>query len=132
MKATDNWLDRTLIQGPKFVLVVDEASYVREMKRMGVDDPPGFISDSAHASTHLISGHNDLAAIVCVRIDKSASRLQHHMVLVHEAVHVWQAYRKDIGEDEPSAEFEGYAIQALSQALITDFEKRTKRVRFKR
>jgi hypothetical protein len=39
-------------------------------------------------------------------------------MLVHEAVHVWQFHCENIGEREPSIEFEAYSIQAVSQFLM--------------
>jgi hypothetical protein len=38
--------------------------------------------------------------------------------LLHEAVHVWQALREEIGEEKPSHEFEAYAIQGISSELM--------------
>ena len=44
-------------------------------------------------------------------------------LIVHEAVHVWQLVRENIGEANPSSEFEAYAIQAISQELIEAYAK---------
>ena len=44
-------------------------------------------------------------------------------LIVHEAVHVWQFVRENIGESNPSSEFEAYAIQAISQELIEAYSE---------
>lgn len=44
-------------------------------------------------------------------------------LLVHEAVHVWQLVRKEIGESDPSPEFEAYSIQAIAQELIDAYSE---------
>jgi hypothetical protein len=44
-------------------------------------------------------------------------------LLTHEAAHIWQQMREHIGEDDPSSEFEAYAMQAIIQSLWTGFEK---------
>lgn len=38
--------------------------------------------------------------------------------LVHEAVHVWQEFCKEIGEENPSSEFEAYTIQNITTRLF--------------
>jgi hypothetical protein len=42
-------------------------------------------------------------------------------LLVHEAVHLWQYIKEDIGEHNPSKEFEAYAIQNLTQELLQSY-----------
>ena len=46
-------------------------------------------------------------------------------LLVHEAVHVWQAFCEDIGEKSPSDEFEAYSIQSISYELMTAYANKT-------
>lgn len=43
-------------------------------------------------------------------------------LISHEAVHVWQHIREDIGEDNPSSEFEAYSIQTIVSELIGAYE----------
>ncbi|MFZ5784013.1 MAG: hypothetical protein ACOY4R_27760 [Pseudomonadota bacterium] len=44
-------------------------------------------------------------------------------LIVHEATHVWQAIRRNIGEEDPSAEFEAYAMQNIVLGLLAAYEK---------
>lgn len=44
-------------------------------------------------------------------------------LIVHEAVHVWQQALEAIGEDKPSSEFEAYAIQGITQDLLSAAEE---------
>ena len=127
-----NWLTTTLLQEPKLVLITNEISYRREMKRLDIDIPTAFVASGSDATTHLISECRGLTALVCVLVDKRGSRIQHHMVLVHEAVHVWRACCEAINESAPGPEVEAYAIQSISQVLIVEFERLTKGIRFKR
>jgi hypothetical protein len=51
---------------------------------------------------------------------------QVYALLVHEAVHIWQDVKHRIGEDNPSSEFEAYAIQNISQELMLAYKLLTK------
>jgi hypothetical protein len=53
------------------------------------------------------------------------SIIQIHALLTHEAMHLWREIRNQIGEKEPSAEFEAYAIQKITQNLAYSYEKQT-------
>lgn len=44
-------------------------------------------------------------------------------LLVHEATHVWQYIRKDIGEKKPSVEFEAYAMHNITTELWKAYHK---------
>ena len=39
-------------------------------------------------------------------------------LITHEAIHIWQSIKKDIGEQNPSSEFEAYYIQSLTQQML--------------
>lgn len=44
-------------------------------------------------------------------------------MIAHEAVHVFQTIRKEMGEREPSIEFEAYAIQDITLRLGAAYEQ---------
>ncbi len=57
-------------------------------------------------------------AIVCVRPRGKRSRAQYAALIAHEAVHIWQRIRLELGEDSPSSEFEAYSVQSICQRLF--------------
>jgi hypothetical protein len=115
------WLYRDLIQGPHLFLATTEAEYHRAMAHCTVakGDRPGWVSAGKSAKVHYLTNpKGQLVCIVTVSVPPDVTAIQVCGLLVHEAVHVWQRFCEDIGEDEPSCEFEAYGIQAIAQRLM--------------
>ena len=82
----------------------------------------------ADATTHLLENQDyGLAAVVCLGDVSRRSPDGVAALLVHEAVHVWQAFCGHIGEKSPSDEFEAYSIQSISYELLSAFARQSKR-----
>ncbi len=62
--------------------------------------------------------------MVCLRETEGRKPVEVAGLLVHEAVHVWQAYADHIGEAQPGREQEAYAIQCIAQELMAEFARR--------
>ena len=128
------WLDRTLITSPYcYGLCYSEKEFHKELRRLEIarSEWPQFIgfgkNSSADATTHFLTLKNkNHAAIVCVGNSRGKSREQIYALLTHEAVHIWQYIKENLGEDDPSHEFEAYAIQAITQNLTTAYFGRKK------
>jgi hypothetical protein len=118
-----NWLDRNLAApGPYLCLCLSQKDYEKAFRYLGVDIFAPWINQNAQATTHLFSSKDgELAAVVCLGNYSSLTAVQTAALLVHEAVHVWQAYCDFYGEKQPGAEQEAYAIQSISQSLMTAF-----------
>lgn len=121
------WLDRTLVVSPYYwCLCTTEEQFHKAMRalKIPVRDWPSFVNGPADATIHFMEESDGAgrAAVICVR-DEGRDKLQTQALLVHEATHLWQEIRLHIGEKEPSAEFEAYSIQALSQRLLEEYEE---------
>lgn len=129
------WLNRSLFVSPIYYgLCTTEQEFHRELKKLKVprSDWPQYVgldqNSSSDATTHHIEHANgNKICIVCIGKTKGYSQQQIHALLVHEAVHIWQKIRTEIGETRPSSEFEAYAIQRISQSLIEAFASSRKR-----
>lgn len=116
------YLDRSLVQSTyHYALCLSEREFYRELKRLHVPQPwPSFVNKDAHATVHFIDSPK-LASVAVVCIDPS-NVLPDPIVLagllVHESVHIFQHICADIGESDPSKEFEAYSIQWISQQLM--------------
>ena len=113
-----------------FGLVTTEAMLHKEMRKMKVPVSmwPRFKqNERSNACTHFFDnvGLSKEAALVCMAEDKERSGIQIAALLVHEAVHIWQHHRRSIGEDNPSAEYEAYGIQSISQSLMGAYQEQT-------
>lgn len=118
------WIDRNLIHTPLcYALCVSEKEFQDELQRLKIKQHVDFVNRGANATTHtFLPGKNyDAFCIVCVKQSKKHTLIEYIGLIVHEAMHVWRDMREEIGEDSPSAEFEAYSMQMISQQLITDF-----------
>lgn len=116
------WLDRTLLVSPYyFCLCTSQADFVSVLRHIGIkhDDWPEFSKSDEHATVHFLPCENtNKCAIVCLKHNHSKTGVQICGLLVHEAMHIWRRIREELGEHEPSAEMEAYAMQWISQELM--------------
>lgn len=121
------WLSRELVTSPIcYALCVTEKGFTEEMKRLNIpkNRRPTFIKPDAGATAHFFVSEGQECAIVCIATN--ASRIQTYALLCHEAVHLWQHIKANIGEEEPSKEFEAYSIQRIAQELMYSYKRQTK------
>lgn len=57
--------------------------------------------------------------VMTLRNTKRATKAGLVGLVVHEATHIWQIIQGHIGETAPGDEMEAYAVQAITQELIT-------------
>lgn len=126
--STPPWLGRSLVVGPYLCLCTTAEDYHAVMDYLEV---PAYgrgpwVGPCADATTHFLENRErGLAAVVCLRDVSQRSPIDVAALLVHEAVHVWQAFCGFIGEKSPSDEFEAYSIQALSRELMAAYANKT-------
>jgi hypothetical protein len=102
------WLDRELVAGPYLALATSEADYRKAMRHLKVPREqwaPWLADDSLGCMHTLKNPSGSVCCVVCVRLGAQAP-IEAAATLIHEAVHVWQAWCKYRHEWEPSAEFE--------------------------
>ena len=117
------WADRCLLVSPVyFTVCTSEKLFNQELANIKVQDRPKFTKSPIHAATHYLEYGNRKAAIVCLTPTKETG-IEIAALLCHEAVHIWQYIKRELGESEPSAEMEAYAIQHIAQELMVLFHK---------
>lgn len=102
-KSKLEWCDRTLIRNPYyFALTLNEKDFQRELKRLKLprkDWPPFLKTAQANATLHYFSHiDNKVCGIVCLGNTKGRTLIEIHGLLVHEAVHLWQAIIDHLGD----------------------------------
>lgn len=123
-KSPTRWLDRRIsCPGPFLMLCLSQDELDQAVKRLKI---PGFpwLGAGAAATAHLIHCPAGLTCIVCVGDVSGRSGIEVAGLLVHEAVHVWQAWCRDIGEERPGDEQEAYGVQAIAQELMAEYARR--------
>ncbi len=116
------WLDRRIAAaGPYLTLCLDKADLPAVEKKLGA--AVRWPSSGANC-TVLVSPKGLLTCVVCITDWRGRDPVEVAGLLVHEAVHVWQHYADDIGENNPGTEQEAYAIQAIAQELMAEFARR--------
>ncbi|KAB2692512.1 hypothetical protein [Brucella intermedia] len=122
MSDTDrvNWCDRGW-QPVHFGFCPSKKAWKREMKRLNCKEP---YPDTDGRCT-IFTNEGKVVCIVTLRDGSENERSISEItgLLVHEATHVWQTIRDDIGEKDPSPEFEAYSMQAIFQGLFTAFQE---------
>lgn len=123
------WLDRGLIVGPHLALVLSEKDFHKLMDSSGVpvgSRGPWIGSHGSDATTHILENNRgETACIVALNAMPGATGIQIAGVLVHEAVHIFQAWCKIHGERSPSSEFEAYSIQSIACELMESYAEQT-------
>jgi len=127
-KPLMKWCSRELIRNPLYIgLCLSEKKFAKEMKRMGIENPPSFLKTrQANATAHFFIKDGEESVIVALGKHKGRDPIEIAGLLVHEAVHIWQAIKDNIGEHSPSMEFEAYSIQGISQQLMWAYAELTK------
>lgn len=122
MSNTDRviWCDRGW-QPVHFGFCPSKKAWEREMKRLNCKEP--YPDTDGRCTTFTNEGK-----VVCIVTLRDGSENERSIseitgILVHEATHVWQTIRDDIGEKDPSPEFEAYSMQAIFQGLFTAFQE---------
>ncbi len=120
------YCDTSLFISPIYYgLCTSEKAFSKELKRLKIPKSQrgDFITNEwSDATVHHFEKDGKEILIVCIdkKNNKELNRDAIEIVglLVHESVHIWQKIKEHIGERHPSAEFEAYSIQKISQELI--------------
>lgn len=125
-KHRTKWLDRRVAHpGPYLCLVLSEEEFRDAVRPLRMTTRPAWVQPPADATTYNLNhDEHGLCAIVALRGWEGRDPIEVAGLLVHEAVHVWQAYAEGIGERFPGAEQEAYAVQGIAQELMAEFARR--------
>jgi hypothetical protein len=98
---------------------INKDAFEREMKRLKVKEPVDWISkNGSNAATHFFNNHGSNLAIICIEPFRrhSVSKEQYAAMLAHEATHVVQQMRTDLGD--LGSEAEAYLVQQIVQESL--------------
>lgn len=123
MKHKVEWCDRKLVTSPYYYcLVLTEKTYHKELDKLNIPDNirSTWLNSGADATAHFFTHGetNRKICIVCLNDTKKVTDVQKVGLLCHEAIHIWQYIREELGEHNPSKEFEAYSIQTIFEELL--------------
>ncbi len=108
-----------------------QKEYDALMKANNVQGPhPPYVNEPANACTHVLrSGNGQTWFIVCLKrpVPKGTTEAAVHALLAHEASHVVDRHMEAYGETSPASEQKAYAIQNITEFLISEYRKKRKK-----
>ena len=125
MKPT--WLDRRVAApGPYLTLVTSQDEFDAALRHFKMPLGTPYLSSArADATVHFFDNRSgDSVAVVALGDTTGRSGVEIAGLLVHEAVHIWQTHRENIGETHPGREQEAYAVQGIAQELMAEYARR--------
>lgn len=121
------WLDRRIAwPGPFLALALTEADFIKCVRHLSATSEARFPTSGAKTEIFEKAGACPTCIVAMSEVAAARSPIEVAGLLVHEAVHVWQAYCEDLGEQKPGVEQEAYAIQAISQSLWAEYVRQRK------
>jgi hypothetical protein len=112
--------------GPYLTLCTSEEEYAAVCKHLKIEPDDYHGSDDANGTTHIFeNAKDDMVCAVCV--DPTDDVPAMCGLLVHEAVHVWEAHCRSIGDKNPSEESTAYGVQHIAYQLIDEYMSRVKK-----
>lgn len=105
-----------------------EKAFLKEMKRLGIVDPPEFVLSGADATMHSFTRNkHNTVCIIAINAAHALKQKRTHAQIVglitHECVHVWQECKAQMREENPGREIEAYFIQSITQSCVFLFNE---------
>ena len=100
----------------RYFLVTSEKQFKKVLRSLHIYDS-SFLPSGAMACCSIYEEQG--VAVICLKEEATAEEAT--SLLIHEAVHLWQAHCRWLGEDRPGDETEAYAIQKIASELIKEY-----------
>lgn len=122
-----NWLGRSLVESPiYYCLVTSEKECHQVLRKLKIPREMWSQWLTSDANVTFYEKSDFKVAVVAIEINTDKDINQVNALLVHEAVHIWQKIKEELGEENPSVEFEAYSIQRIALELMSEYAHRVK------
>ena len=118
-----DWLDTTLIIGPRVVLCLSREDYLEAVASIDGEADKHWLMEGRAAVFWFSHVPGEAICVVTMDVQEHDDPIDLAGRLVHEATHCWQYYCEHIGEHKPSNEFMAYGIQNIAVKLMRSFNK---------
>lgn len=100
----------------------DEKSWKKYTKKINKKKRPDYPKSDGRI-TYFQSEDEGSVALITINPPEDTTLGEIYGLIIHESVHAFQFVCKSINEEKPSAEFEAYSIQAISQQLMSAYRE---------
>jgi hypothetical protein len=109
-------------------LCLSKDEFQAVLKHLGVQSGNLWVNNNSNATMHTFENEDGsgTTCVVCVKDYAERDAVEIAGILVHEAVHIWQGWCRNLGETTPGEEQEAYAIQFIADTLMREFARRLK------
>jgi hypothetical protein len=102
-------------------LCIDEKAYVKALGEEGKYLTHVWPDADGGAKCQFVMRNGEATDCVVMLVEKE-DPIENAVLLVHEAVHIWQIFCQSIGEKNPSDEFMAYTIQNITHRLYHAYQ----------
>ena len=108
-----------------FGFTTSEKRFKREMKRLGIKGNPFILNDHSDATLHSLTNPEGKACYILAmrKPRKGITKAQIAAMIAHEAVHVIQYMRENLGP--LGTEAEAYIVQYITQSCLIALRDKT-------
>jgi hypothetical protein len=127
------YLKRNGVYTPYMALCFSEKDFLKEMKRLKVENPPSFLNDgNVDATMHTFTRNGAYpVCIVCMHFSKKQKNSWVMGLLVHEASHIYDELLLHLNESNPGKEIKAYLLQNIAQNLFEYYLKYKRKMKRK-
>ncbi len=119
------WCNKALFKSPiRYGLCLEPAEFAATLSALK-HEPVPFLEKKAMAATHTLEVGRKIRVVVCMNLALHNNDDKVWSTLLHEAIHVWQAIRRYMGETDPATEQEAYCIEQITSNLVAQYRKAT-------
>ena len=125
MSGATKWMgDKLYFTNLRYCLCLNQEEQDEAFKSLEISSRYNYLEEGMSGICTMFTAPNGVKRVIVCINEELNEGLEIATTLVHEGVHVWQHIRDDIGEVDPSAEFEAYTIDTIFSDLAQAYKEK--------